>query len=72
MCSYRINAVKENVKTPTQTEVEKMCSYCKVNDSCSGHHIGYIHRHDTFNVTVQENVGLILGQSFSETKCAIE
>ena len=34
--------------------------------------MGYIYRHDTFNVAVQENVVLILGQEFIETKYAVE
>jgi hypothetical protein len=34
--------------------------------------MGHIHRHDTFNVAVEENVGLIVGQEFIETKCEVE
>ena len=49
-----------------------MCSYSKPNDNWSGHQIGCIHHHDTFNVAVEENVGLILGQEFIETKCKVE
>ena len=49
-----------------------MCSYHKPNDNLSGHHTGYIHRHDTFNVAVQKNVGLTLGHEFIEKKCAVE
>jgi len=40
----------------------------QTNDNLSGHHMGYIHRHDTFDVAVQENVVLILEQEFIETK----